>query len=370
MMRFPHSRTLIGAFALFFAAGVSACGSDEATPSSTPTTSPPTTTTATQSPPASVTTSPTATTTDAPTETATIAVTDTPAASETAARSYPKDVTDMLGRTVTIAAPPKRVVALSPTAAELVYAVGGTIVGRASSVKFPDAAVEASEVGTAYQPSVEAILALNPDLIVADAVIQAQPEVSGALEGTGVPVVFAGAASVADVSTGIELIGAVFDADADAAALVSHINDAIAAAKTKLQTAGVSAVAMIADRDQTLYAAKANSYAGDIMATLGITNPAQDEPDAGAFPGYTALAPEKLIEFDPDYIFTITPAPEPAPRLSTLIPQIPPFANLKAVVDQHVIELDDVLFLQAPGPRIVDAIQQIVDAVAGGSPSY
>lgn len=276
--------------------------------------------------------------------------------------AYPLKVTDLLGREVEIKAKPKTIVALSPTAVEYVYAVGGTVVGRSQSADYPVAAQQAKEVGTAYQPNPEAILALKPDLVIADSIIQAQPDLRKTIEGLGVPVLFAGADSYQRVIDGVTLVGKVLDANAQAAQAVQGIQKARDDARAALSSKKVSAVALIAGRDQTLYAAKESSYAGDIMKQVGITNPAASQPDAGPFPGYTTLAPEKLVEFNPDVIFTITPGPASVPRLSTLVPQIPPFKGLKAVTGGKVIELDVELFLESPGPRVVDAFKAISEA--------
>lgn len=286
------------------------------------------------------------------------------AASSPAAAAYPVKVTDLLGRSVEIKAKPKIVVALSPTAVEFVYAAGGTVAGRTSSVDFPEAAKTAKEVGTAYQPSFEQILALKPDLVVADSVIQSQPQVRKPLEDLGIPVIFAGADSYQKVLDGLALMGQVFDAKEAAKTVAAGITRARDDAKAAIAGKTISAVAVISDRDQTLYAAKPGSYAGDIMAQVGLKNPAAAQPDAGPFPGYTTLAPEKLVEYNPDFIFTVTPAPAPAPRLSTLIPQIPPFKGLKAVTGGKVVEADLQLFLQAPGPRIVEAFKAMAAAAS------
>lgn len=280
------------------------------------------------------------------------------------ATAYPVTVTDLLGRSVTIEAKPERVVALSPTAAELVYAVGATIVGRTSSVDYPPEAADAADVGTAYQPSFEEILALEPDLIVADSVIQARPDLMGPIEQLGVPVVFAGAESLDEVVAGLTLMGKVFDAEDAAAEVVAGINAALDEARAALAGTDVSAVVLIADRDQVLYAAKEDSFAGDILAQLGIENPAAGQPDSGPFPGYTTVAPETLLAFNPSYIFTITPAPV-GPRLNEIVKQIPPFAGLEAVQQDRVIELDVEVFLQAPGPRIAEAFAAITEAITG-----
>lgn len=287
------------------------------------------------------------------------------ASSSVAKAAYPVTVTDLLGRTVEIKAKPKVVVALSPTAVEFVYAAGGTIAGRSGSVDFPEAAKAAKEVGTAYQPNFEQILALKPDLIVADSIIHAQPQLKKPLEDLGVPIIFAGADSYQKVLDGLALMGKVFDSAEGTKTLSASITKARDEAKAAVAGKNVSAVAIIADRDQTLYAAKPGSYAGDVLNQLGVKNPAASQPDSGPFPGYTTLAPEKLIEYNPDFIFTITPAPAPAPRLSMLVPQIPPFKGLKAVTNKKVVEANLELFLQAPGPRIIEAFKAITAAVTG-----
>lgn len=297
------------------------------------------------------------------TPTETTAATETATATEAAPAAYPVEVTDLFGRKVTIEAKPEVIVAVSPTSVELVYAVGGKVVGRSSSVTFPADAAAATDVGSAYQPSVETILSLNPDLVIGDSVIHAAPEIRTLLEGLPVPVLFAGADSYDDVLTGLRLMGQVLDAQDAAEAKIAEIEAALADAKAALAGNEVTAVAMIADRDNTLYAAKASSWMGDLLLQLGVTNIAADLPDSGPFPGYATLAPEVLLQADPAFILTITPAPEPAPRLSTLVPQIPPFRGLQAVVSNQVVELPLELFLQAPGPRVVEALQVLAETL-------
>lgn len=290
---------------------------------------------------------------------------NTPQASASASTAaYPIKVTDQLGRSVEIKSKPKTIVAVSPTAVEMVYAAGATVAGRSASVDFPEAAKSAKEIGTAYQPNFEEILALKPDLVVADAVIHSQPTLRKPFEDLPVPVIFTGADSVQKVIDGLNLMGQVFDAKATTDKVIANINTAKEDAKKALAGKSISAIALIADRDQTLYAAKPSSYAGDVLAQLGLTNPAASQPDSGPFPGYTTLAPEKMVQYDPDYIFAITPAPEPAPRLASLIPQIPPFKGLKSVTNKHVVDASVQLFLQAPGPRVADAFKAVASAVS------
>lgn len=276
-------------------------------------------------------------------------------------------VTDLLGRTVDVPANPQAIVGLSPTAVELVYALGGTVIGRSASVDFPPEAEAAADVGTAYAPSIEVILSLEPDLIVADSTIHSQPQIRSALEALDVTVIFVGAASYQDVLDGIRIVGEALGASVRAESLIEEIEAARTAAVAAVAAADVRVVLLIADRDQTLYAANSGGYVGDLLAQIGLVNLVADLPDAGPFPGYSAVAVEKLLELDPDFIFTVTPAPEPVPRLSTLIPQIPPFRGLTAVTTGRIFELDEQVFLQAPGPRVAEAFRTLADIITQNS---
>ena len=302
--------------------------------------------------------------TDATTGPSTSATAGASASASAPAAVYPMKVKDLLGREVEIKAKPTTIVAVSPTAVELVYAAGGKVVGRTTTATFPEEAKSAKEIGTAYQPNLEQILALKPDLVVADSSIHAQPALRKPLEELPVPVIFAGAESYQQVLDGLKLMGQVLDNKAAADTVIAGIEKAKEDAKKALAGKKVTALALIADRDNTLYAAKPSSYAGDILAQLGIENPAAAQADSGPFPGYTTLSAEKLVQFNPDFIFAITPAPEPAPRLASLIPTIPPFKSLKAVTGNDVVDAKVDYFVQAPGPRIVEAFKTVAAAVS------
>jgi ABC-type Fe3+-hydroxamate transport system substrate-binding protein len=83
-------------------------------------------------------------------------------------------ITDMLGRKVTIPAAPKVIAALSPTTVEYTFAVGAKSVTRSTSVKYPEEAKAAVDLGASYQPNLELLAAQKPDLIIADSVLQPQ----------------------------------------------------------------------------------------------------------------------------------------------------------------------------------------------------
>jgi iron complex transport system substrate-binding protein len=269
--------------------------------------------------------------------------------------AYPVEVTDLLGRSVTIEAAPEVIVTLSPTAAEFVAALGAPVAGRSSTTDYPPEVASAADIGQAYQPSIESIVALSPDLIVADGFVQGTPQLQELLGGLGAPVVFVTANSLDEVRTSYAVLGEVLGRPTLAAEKAAEVVEAREAAAASVPE-GVTAVILIMDRDQSMYAAGADSWGGDLLAAVGAENLAAGQPDSGRFPGFVSVPMELLLTWDPDYVLAVTPAPMPAPRLSQLMRMIPPMQGLTAMQEGRVVEMDVELMLQAPGPRVVEAL--------------
>ena len=92
-----------------------------------------------------------------------------------------------------------------------------------------------------------------------------------------------------------------------------------------------------------------------------MVNKAAGLTDSGPYPGFSLMSLETIVAADPDVIVTIPPAPDPAPRLSSMISRMPQLAELKAVQDSSIFEADVTLFLQAPGPRLIEAAELLKD---------
>jgi len=280
------------------------------------------------------------------------------AASPTAVAPFPRTVTDMLGRRVTIEQRPQRVIATSPTTTELVYAVGGQTVARVSSATYPPEVISLPIIGSTYSPDLERIMAQQPDLIVADSVNQRQ--LLDQFEGLGVPVVMAGAESFQDILQALEVVGRALGREEEARKAIDDLKAQRQELLSRLPPGpGPKVLILIADADGNIYAAKPNSYVGSIAQDLGAQNPAAGLPESGPFPGYSLLSPEEALRADPDIVLTLSPAPPPAPRLSEMLSRIPGYNALRAVREGRVYELDVVIFLQSPGPRVMEAMRQM-----------
>jgi len=280
---------------------------------------------------------------------------------------YPVTVTDMLGRSVEFSRNPTRIVSISPTATEMLYRIGGTAVGRDTGSTFSPGVESLPTVGGAYNPSVEAIVALEPDLILIEAITQGH--LSQALASVNASMIAVRATSVQDIEDGLALIGQVIDREEEARLAIAEIESRIKAVVDSTNVVQ-SVLILISDAERNLYAAMPESYPGAVASILGLSNIAEGLRDSGPYPGFTLFSAEQAITSNPDIILTISPAPEPAPRLATMLPMVPGFGSLPAVTKGSLHEVSADLLLTAPGPRIVDAIEEIAGLLNTAPPVY
>ncbi len=272
-------------------------------------------------------------------------------------------VTDLLGREVAIPAIPTKIVSISPTATETLYAVGGVAVARDRSSIYPESVNALPEIGGAYNPSFEAIVSHRPDLILFEALSQAQWV--EALEELGVPIVAVRAASLEDVTASLELVGSIIGNVDAAAATAARISADIEAAGKGVEGELPAVLIIIGDQQRNLYVAESSSYPGAVLSALGLTNLGGELSRRGPFPGFSLVTQEQLLEMDPDVIFTISPAPPPAPKMSTALGWFPALRSLRALQNKQVYEIDPILFLRNQGPRISDAVIEMAEILKG-----
>ena len=234
----------------------------------------------------------------------------------------------------------------------MLYAAGASSILRDRASNFPEAALSLPDVGSAYNPSIETIIANKPDLVVIEALTQAR--FLPVLQQAGLKVMAVKAENIEDIKTGIRNLGIITKNQDSAEEKIAEIESRLAKVGNNDNR---SVLILISDQDRNLYAARPESYTGLIATTLGLTNKAAGLPNSGPYQGFALMSPEAILGANPDFIITITPAPAPAPRLSDTIKRIPPFAALNAMRNNTIIEADVALFLQAPGPRIVEAVE-------------
>lgn len=264
--------------------------------------------------------------------------------------------TDDLDRTVAIPKAPARTVALSPSVVELLYAIGAPPAARPSSADYPEVAKALPSVGTSYNPNLEAIVSLGPDLIVADA--QIHRDLIGQLEGLGQPVYAVRVLTFDDVPRNLRRLGEITGHTAEAEKAAAGLEDKLKTIAAKLPSRGPSVFIMVGTATD-FSAAKASSWAGDIAQRLRAVNIAAGSPDIGRFPGFGAFSLEQVVTQDPDIIIAISAGPPGAPPISKAMADNPLWKGLKAVKTGRVYEADPVTYVQVAGPRVGEVIDEL-----------
>ena len=250
-----------------------------------------------------------------------------------------------------IADRPVAIVSLSPTATEVLFAIGaGPQVTAVDSLSNYPAEAPTSAL-SAFEPNVEAIAGLEPDLVV----ISWDPgELAEGLAALGIPVInHPGATSFDDAYRQIFELGDATGNQNGAAQLIVTMQADIATLVEAFQKPEV-ALTYYHEVDDTLYSATSATFVGSIYALFGLESIADAaDPDGWGFP---QLSAEYIIESDPDLIFygcAIWCGTTP-----DTIAARPGWGGLTAIDNNTLTELDDDITSRW-GPRLVDFVQLI-----------
>lgn len=263
---------------------------------------------------------------------------------------------------VTIDSRPTAVISISASATEMLFAVGAgeQVVAVDDQSDYPAEAPMTDLSG--FTPNLEAILAFEPDLVIAS--FDTGSLVEG-LEVAGVPVLLLNAApTIDDVYRQIEVIG-VATGNIDRALLVNgEIREGLDAVVAEVAGAA-DGVTYYHELDNTLYSVTSQSFIGQLYALLGMVNIADPaDPDGASF-GFPQLSSEYVVTADPDIIFLADAVfGESAETLAAR----PGWEGMSALESGAVVELDaDVA--SRWGPRIVEFLQVIADSIMSLQPS-
>lgn len=282
--------------------------------------------------------------------TKTAAPANSPGSQSASASAFPVTVTDDASQSVTINAEPKRIVSLAPANTEIAFALGlgDKVVGVTTYDDYPAEVTRISKVGDFTTPNIEAIAAAKPDLVLATTGVQA--DALKRLKALGATVLAIDPQTLDGVYTDIGRVGRATGTAEKATAVVGSMKAEVAGVQKAVEgTAPVSVFVEIAQNP--LYTAGKGTLIDELIGLAGGTNVVTK-------PGYVAYSSEQLIEADPQvYLATKGSMSDPA-----ALAKRAGHAKLSAVLDNRVYVLDDNL-VSRPGPRIVEGLKQIAEAL-------
>lgn len=259
------------------------------------------------------------------------------------------------GKDLVVDQPVRRVVSLSPGATEILYAIGAqqTLVAVDNNANYPPEVSTLSGRVDAYQPNIEAIAAFEPDLVIVANNIDGIVE---ALDRLSIPVLYIDldtqVKSVDDVFGQIGLLGRLTGTDAAASTLLGNLNARVDAIEARMQAlASQDAPAFYHELDGELYSISNDTFIGSLYRILKARNIAGD----GGGIAYPQLTQEAIIAENPDIIVL---ADEAFGVTIDSVKSRPGWDAIKAVRDDQIFSIDPDI-ISRPGPRIVDALEQL-----------
>ncbi|WP_163654902.1 ABC transporter substrate-binding protein [Listeria sp. PSOL-1] len=268
-------------------------------------------------------------------------------------------IKDMAGREVAFAKRPERVVALTNSDMNIIYALGGKVVGRqtqdASGV-YPEEAKKAAEVGNTHNLNLEKIAALSPSVVIASS--EQNVKDVPALEGLGTKVVLTGANSISEIKQQTMILGKLLGKTDQAKALNNKVTIKEEEVSKKGQNKPVRSL-LVLGAPGSNYAALPTSLSGDILTKAGGENVAKNFKGAQNFPQYAALNVEKIVVSNPQIIFLMIHGgdeKETEAAFQKEMKQNNAWKSVDAVKNNHIVVLPAALFGTNPGVRITEAL--------------
>jgi iron complex transport system substrate-binding protein len=249
-----------------------------------------------------------------------------------------------------------RIVSLSPSATEMLFAIGAgpQVVAVDDYSNYPAEAVALGTALSGFEPNVEAIAGFTPDLVV----IGYDPGgLVDQLTALSIPVFTApAAATLDDAYAQIEQFGMLTGHVDTAVALSSQMQADIEAAVAQI-VMPAEPISFYHELDNTYYSVTSNTFVGQIYSLFGMRNIA-DNAEAGN--DYPQLSAEAIVSADPDIIFLAdTKCCEQSAETVTARDG---WSGMKAVSTGRIIALDDDVASRW-GPRLVELVIAIRDAV-------
>jgi iron complex transport system substrate-binding protein len=275
-----------------------------------------------------------------------------PGAADAAAPAFPVTVHAANGK-VHLTARPTAIVSLSPTATEMLYAIGagGEVKAVDTYSDYPATAPRTPLDGN--NPNVEAIARYRPDLVVMS---DDSPSLDRQIEALGIPVISTpAAADLRQAYAQFDQLGEATGHLGQAQAEVTRIKGQIARIVASVHRSGHPRTYYY-ELDQTGYSVTSSTFIGQLLGLLGLRSIADAAKGAAASGGYPQLSAEYVLKANPNDVFladTLCCGQSPA-----TVAARPGWSDLAAVRHSRVLGLNDDIASRW-GPRVVVLLSQV-----------
>jgi iron complex transport system substrate-binding protein len=267
-----------------------------------------------------------------------------------------KIYTDSLGNVMALDHIPKRIISLAPNVTETVAALGAldSLVGRTDYCNYPLGVESLPSIGTLYNPSVEKLISLKPDLVIASSFVSDQ--LIATLQKASVKVVcidkqetFEGTyALIADIAL---LLGKEKQGENLIEDMKAKVSQVVAATKAVAKRR----VYFMVDFGSFDGTATGDTFISEMLSLCGAINIAQEASN-------WTYSKELLVSQDPDMIVMAARWGETAEETKTLFSNTKPYSDLRATKEGKIVTVEADL-ISRQGPRSADALRLLAKAI-------
>jgi iron complex transport system substrate-binding protein len=276
---------------------------------------------------------------------------------------FPVTVSTAGGRTH-IPARPGAIVSLSPTATEMLYAIGAGRQVKAvdDDSDYPRQAPMTKLSG--YSPNAEAIAAYRPDLVIISNNIDG---IEQKLTSLSIPVLYLpAAANVSAEYAQFAELGTATGHAAQAAQEVASLRSDIAKIVAAVPKHAKPLTYFYEIQANPYYSVTSTTFIGSLLSLLGLKSIADSAKGAAAAGGYPSLSAEFILKANPDYIILADDGATAGGQTAATVSRRPGWNVLTAVKDRHII-LVNADIASRWGPRIVDLLGDVEAGLARGT---
>jgi iron complex transport system substrate-binding protein len=268
-----------------------------------------------------------------------------------AAAPASREITDETGRTIRIPQSVRRIVSLAPSLTETIYALGlqDRLVGDTDYCDFPPEAQQKSKVGGAINPSLEAIAALRPDLVLVTKSLN-RLETVRALENLGIPSFATDPHTVGDIIASTRRLAEILGASETGSTVAKDLERRLAETQQRIAPLSPRRVLFVVWREPLISVGK-DTFIADALQHAGaisIVDSSQNWPQ---------LNLEEVVRQQPDFLVFAESHSEAAPPDLDLLSSLPGWRILEAVRNRRYALITDAV--NRPAPRIISAIEDL-----------
>ena len=262
-----------------------------------------------------------------------------------------RQITDEVGRTIRIPQSIHRIVSLAPNLTETIYALGlqDHLVGDTDYCDFPAEAQQKTKVGGAVNPSIEAIAALHPDLVLVTKNLN-RPETVQALADIGIPSYATDPHTVDSIIASIVRLADMLGASDTGSALAADLEHQISVLHKRMASLSPRRVLFIV-WTEPLISIGNDTFIADALRHAGaisVIDSSQNWPQINL---------EEVVRLQPEFLIFVESHSGAQPHSAEALADLPGWRLLNAVRNRRYATISDAI--NRPAPRLVSAIADL-----------